>query len=89
MSRTRDPILSDGAANSLVLVTSQNITCPDPSPNQKNLKFGPRIPNPNTTAMASREGRLAAALVLGLGIIDSDLYLTQYSIIKELTWISG
>ena len=28
--------------------------------------------------------RLAATLVLGLGIIDSALYLIQYGIIKEL-----
>ena len=28
-------------------VTSQTIIYPNPNPNQKNLKFGPRIPNPN------------------------------------------
>ena len=30
-----------------------------------------------------------ADLGLGFGFLDSDLYLTQYSIIKELAWVLG
>ena len=44
---------------------------------EKKLKFGPRIPNPNT------EVWLSTALTLGLLIIDSDLCLTQHSMSKE------
>ena len=39
-------------------VMSQTIIYPNPNPNQKNLKFGPRIPNPNPIISASRRGRL-------------------------------
>ena len=87
-------LLVDPYANSLISitlrtcthtnVTSQTIIYPNPNPNQKNLKFGPRIPNPNTEVTDIRKGRLSTALVLGLGILDSALYLTQYIIIKEL-----
>ena len=45
----------------------------------------PQIPNPNTKNSNNCKRRLSVALVLGLGIIDSALYLTQHSIIKELT----
>ena len=63
-------------------VTSKTIMYPNPYPNQKNLKFGPRIPNPNTKVTTRPNRRLVAALVLGFGILDSSLYLTQYSTIK-------
>ena len=62
-------------------VTSQTIICPNPNPNQKNKhKFGPRIPNPNTKFRNSRKGRLFAGLVLGLGILDYTLNLTQWGV---------
>ena len=56
---------------------SQTIIYPNPKPNQKNLKFGLRIPNPNYKNVDSRNGRLSVALLLGLGIVDSALYLNQ------------
>ena len=52
--------------------------------NQKNIKFGPLIPNTNTEASIIWNWRLTASSVLRLGILDSALCLTQYSIIKEL-----
>ena len=59
-------------------VTSQTITYPKPNPNQKNNpKYMPRIPNPNITFINSCKGRLFAGLVLGLGILDCPLNLTQ------------
>ena len=36
-----------------------------------------RIPRPNPNAANSRKGRLFAALGLGLGILDTALYLNQ------------
>ena len=51
-------------------VTSQTIKYPNPNPNQKNDKFGPRIPNPNITVVDSRKVMLSADLVLGLEILD-------------------
>ena len=90
----RDTFLAAPCANSLIsitllpfthtTVTSHTIIHPNPKPNQKNLKFGPRILNPNIKVSKSHKERLPAALVLGWGILDSALYLTQYSIIKEL-----
>ena len=64
-------------------VTSQEIIYPNPNlnpnlnPNQKNIKFGTRIPNPQIRILHSRKGRLFAGLVLGLGILDQALNLTQ------------
>ena len=90
----RDSFLAGPYANSLISVTirgcthtkvnSQTIIYPNPNQNQKKIKFGRQIPNPNTKVLDSRKGRLSAALVLGLEILDSSLYLTQCSIIKEL-----
>ena len=51
---------------------------PNPNPNQKNNpKCRPRIPNPNTKAATRPKRRRVAALVLGLGILDTALYLNQ------------
>ena len=62
-------------------VTSQTIICPNPKPNQKHKhKFGPRIPNPNTKSIDRRKDRLFEALVLGLGVLDTTLYLNQFII---------
>ena len=86
--------LAAPSANSLISITlctcthtnviSQTITYPNPNPNEKNLKFGSRVFNPNTKALDRRKWWLSAALLLGLGIIDSALHLTQCNIIKEL-----
>ena len=52
---------------------------PNPNPyHEKGTKFGPRILNPSTTMFDSRKRRLFAALLLGLGILDSALYLNQW-----------
>ena len=50
------------------MVTSQSIIYPN---HKKGTKFGPRSPKPNTKVTNSCKGRIFAALVLGLGIIDS------------------
>ena len=50
----------------------------------KNLKYWPLIPNVPKVQFLSYKEWLSAASVLGLGILDSALYLTQYSILKEL-----
>ena len=65
-------------------VILQTIAYPNPNPCKKNLKFAPRIPNPNANISDSCKRRTSAALVLGLGILDSALHLTQHSIVKEL-----
>ena len=86
-----DPFLSASCAKSLISITirtwthadvrSQTIIYPKPNPNQKNLQFGPQIPNPITEAVDRHKGRLSAALVLGLETLDYALYLTQWGII--------
>ena len=84
--------MSAPCANSLISITVRTCAHATHKPlctlnlsqTKKKLKFGPRIPTPNTLAMDNCKRRLSVALVLGLGILDSALYLTQYSIIKEL-----
>ena len=81
------PTLSAGTANSLISITIrscthtivnlQTIIYPKPNPNQKNLKFGPRITDSNTSRNYSYKGRLSTALVLGIVILDSALCLTH------------
>jgi hypothetical protein len=66
-------------------VTSKTIVYPNSNPNQKNLVFGPQIPNPNAVEISARKELFTPASVSGLGILDSALCLTQHSIIKELT----
>ena len=46
---------------------------PNPNPNQKNPKFRPRIPNPNTELTDSHKGKIFAGLVLRLGILNTAL----------------
>ena len=54
----------------------------------KNIKFGSQIPNPNTNYINSRKGRLFEALVLGVGILDTALYVNQYRVsVDSLTSI--
>ena len=43
----------------------------------KGIIFGPRIPNPNTTAAHRRKERLSAVLALRLGLLDTSLYINQ------------
>ena len=51
---------------------------PNPDPNQKNNpKCRPRILNPDTKVTDNRKGRLFEGLVLGLGILDYPLNLSQ------------
>ena len=89
-----DLILPAGVARSVISImlrtythdnrTSHSIIYINPKPNQKkNLKFGPRLPSSSINIDFSSKGRLTADLVLGLGILDSALYLTQYSIITQ------
>ena len=42
-----DTLLRSATCYALTSATSQIIMYPDPNPNEKNLYFGPRIPNPN------------------------------------------
>ena len=65
-------------------VRSKTIMCPNSNPNQKNLIFGPQIPNPNAVEISARKELFTPASVSGLGILDSALCLTQHRIIKEL-----
>ena len=47
-------------------------------------KIMPCISEPNIFFIYNNKGRLSVSLLLGLGILDSALCLTQCSIIKEL-----
>ena len=65
-------------------VTSKTIVYPNSNPNQKNLIFGPQIPNPNAVEISARKELFTTASVSGLGILDSALCLTQHRTINEL-----
>ena len=52
---------------------------PNPNPNQKNRKFGARNPTPFCMPADRPKRRRSAGLQKGLGFLDRDMYLTQYS----------
>ena len=56
---------------------SQTITHLNHNPNNKKPKFRPGIPNLNVRIMNSCKGKLLVFLVLGWGILDYPLNLTQ------------
>ena len=59
--------------------TSQTTMCPNLNPNQKNLKFKARNPNPFCKPANHPNRRRSVGLQKGLGFLDSSLHLTQYS----------
>ena len=61
-------------------VSSQTIMCPNPNPNlnqNNNLLCKLRITNANTSFDNSRKGTLFVGFVLGLGILNTALFLVQ------------
>ena len=70
-------------------MTSQAIIYLNPNANQKHLQFEARNPNPKTAMFTDPKGGRSVALGLGLGFLDSSLYLTQYSIIRELNQLAA
>ena len=53
---------------------------PNPNPNhKKGTKCRPRNPNPTIVAATRPKVRRVAATIVGLGFLDTALYLNQYS----------